>query len=91
MSDVQMVIVMEDEDKAALLNWYDAAAVTANEFTDACVQILVEQYGAIREQVHRDIFFDSAISKQMHGTALPEPVEAVKKAIQTWQDHLLGL
>lgn len=91
MSDVQMVIVMEEEDKAALLNWYDAAAQRANEFTDACVQILVEKYGAYRGGINRDIFFDSAISKQMHGTALPEPAEAVKKAIQTWRDHLLGL
>jgi hypothetical protein len=86
-----MVIVMPEEERAALLNWWDAAAVTANEFTDACVQILVEQHGAIREQVHRDIFFDAAISKQMHGTPLPEPAEAVKKSIQTWRDDLLGL
>lgn len=91
MSDVQMVIVMPEAEKLALINWYDAAAVTANAFTDACVNLLVEQHGAIREQINRDIFFDSAISKQMHGTPLPTPEKAVAKAIRTWRDDLLGL
>ncbi|MBP8055156.1 MAG: hypothetical protein KA314_04910 [Chloroflexi bacterium] len=91
MGDLQMVIEMPEEEKAALINWYDAAAKVADEFTDACVNILVEKYGAIREQIHRDIFFDSALSKQMNGFPLPEPAAAVERAMQIWKSHLLGL
>ena len=91
MSDVQMVILMPEEGKAALINWWDAAAQQANEFTDACVQILVEKHKAVRELIKRDIFFDTSIGRLMDGKELDEPQAFVERAIRIYRAECLGL
>lgn len=91
MSDVQIVIAMPDEEKAALIDWYDAAAQRANEFTDSCVQILVEKHRAVPELIKRDIFFDTAIGRLMDGKELDEPQAFVERAIRIYRAECLGL
>ena len=91
MGDVQMVIVMPGEEKAALIDWYDAAAVTANEYTDKCIEILVTQHKAHRASIKRFIFFDGAMGRLMQGKELDEPQAAVERAISIYWPQYLGL
>jgi len=91
MSDTQMIIVMPEEEKNALIDWWDSAEKLANEFTDTCISILVDKHGATRERVNRDVFFDSAIGKMMNGKEFPSPDEAVSGALELYWPHLLGM
>ncbi len=64
---------------------------TAADYAQQCADILVTEYGAKREDIHSEIFRDPAISRLINGKPLDEPHLAVRKAVQTYKDSVLGL
>lgn len=71
-------------------DWWDAAAQKIEAFTDECVRILANQYGANPEGVERKIFDNSALWSLLDGEPLV-PQETVTHAIKWERYGDLGL
>lgn len=64
---------------------------TAADYAEKCVDILVAEYGAKREDIHGEIFRDPAISKLANGQPLDDPHLRVRQAVQMYKPSVLGL
>ncbi len=76
-----------DEFLAAALPMLDTAA----DYAQQCVEILVAEYGANREDIRSEIFRDPAISRLMNGQPLDDPPLAVQHAVEMYEPSVLGL
>lgn len=64
---------------------------TAADYAEQCIEILIAEYGAKRENILAEVFRDPAISKLANGQSLDDPHLAVRRAIQMYKDGVLGL
>lgn len=64
---------------------------TAADYAQQCADILVAEYGAKREDIDGDVFRHRAISDLINGLPLDDPHLAVRRAVRTYKDSVLGL
>lgn len=87
----QIIIAMPDNERRSFLAAMTTIQDQANTYTDQCVKILVDEYGAAEAGVERDIFYLAAVYHLAQGNPLPEPGEAVKEAIGMYKAKCLGM
>jgi len=88
---MSMIISMPDDEREKFLEAAQSIADQAEAYTVECVKILVEQHGAIPEEIERDIFLHNAVGRLIQGKELFPPRERVLEAIGTYKAKYLGL
>jgi hypothetical protein len=91
MSANQIVFLMAEEERQALLRTSALVQDAAGKYADECVRILVEEHGAQQDRIKRDnVFYYAAITRCIEGR-LGTPAEGVAEALRLMKPSVLGL